>query len=64
MQRHFSSRSQALAEVAAAKMMTHRTPLTKSVSPNQRGWGVMPGQWKARLRGSDSEHRHGGDHTE
>ncbi len=50
MQRHFSNRSERFAEVAAAKMMTHRMPLTKSAFPNQRKRGVTPGQWKARLR--------------
>jgi len=49
MQRHFSSRGEALAEVAAAKMMTHRTPLAKSVFPNPRGRGGTPGQWKPRV---------------
>ena len=49
MQRHFSNRGEALAEVAAAKMMTHRTTMTKSAFPNQRGRGIAPGQWKARL---------------
>jgi|PeaSoiMetatran63_FD_contig_51_3563017_length_772_multi_9_in_0_out_0_3 hypothetical protein len=49
MQRHFSNRGEALAELAAAKMMTHRTALAKSVSSNQRERGVKPGQWKARL---------------
>jgi hypothetical protein len=49
MQRQFSNRGEALAEVAAAKMMTHRTARTKPVFPNQRGRGVTPGQWKARL---------------
>ena len=49
MQRHFSNRGEALAEVAAAKMMTHRMPLAKSVFPNQRGRGVTTGQWQARV---------------
>ena len=49
MQRHFSNRGEALAEVAAAKMMTHRTAKTAYAFPNQRGRGVTPGQWKARL---------------
>ncbi len=49
MQRHFSNRGEALAEVAAAKMMTHRTTMTKSAFPNQRRSGMAPGQWKARL---------------
>jgi hypothetical protein len=49
MQRHFSNRGEALAEVAAAKMMTHRTTMTRSTFPNQRGRGIAPGQWKARL---------------
>ncbi len=49
MQRHFSNRGEALAEVAAAKMMTHRTTMTKSALPNQRRRGMAPGQWKARL---------------
>ena len=49
MQRHFSNRGEALAEVAAAKMMTHRTTMTKSAFPNQRGRDVTLAQWKARL---------------
>jgi hypothetical protein len=52
MQRHFSNRGEALAEVAAAKMMTHRTPPLKSVFPNQRGRGVTPGPWRARVPGA------------
>jgi len=50
MQRHFSNRGEALAEVAAVKTMTHRMPLAKSVFPSQRGRGVTPGPWKARVR--------------
>jgi hypothetical protein len=50
MQRHFSNRGEALAEVAAAKMVTHRTTKTTYAFANQRGrGGVAPGQWKARL---------------
>jgi len=49
MQRHFSNRGEAVAEVAAAKLMAHRTPLAKCVFPNQRGRGVTPGQWKPRV---------------
>jgi len=49
MQRHFSNRGERLAEVAAAKMMAHRTPAAKSVFSNQRGKGVTPGQWQSRV---------------
>jgi len=49
MQRHFSNRGEALAEVAAAKMMTHRTAKTTYAFVNQRRRSVAPGQWKARL---------------
>jgi len=49
MQRHFSNRGEALAEVAAAKMMTHRTAKTTYAFPNQRGRRIVPGQWKARI---------------
>ena len=49
MQCHFSNRGEALAEVAAAKMMTHRTTKTTYALANQRRWGIAPGQWKARL---------------
>ena len=49
MRRHFSNRGEALAEVAAAKMMTHQMPLAKSVFSNQRGRGVAPGPWKTQL---------------
>jgi hypothetical protein len=48
MQRHFSNRGEALAEVAAAKTFTHRTTWTKSAFPNQRGRGFAPEQWKPR----------------
>jgi hypothetical protein len=43
MQRHFSNRGEALAEVAAAKMMAHRMPAGKS---NQRKSNFTPEQWK------------------
>lgn len=46
MQRHFSNRGEALAEVAAAKMMTHRMPVAKS---SQRGSRITPGNWKTRV---------------
>lgn len=49
MQRHFSNRGGALTEVAATKMMAHRTPPIKSVFPNQRRRSVTPGQWKPRV---------------
>jgi len=49
MRRHFSSRGEALAEVAAAKMTTHRMPLAKSVFPSRRRKGVTPGQWQAQV---------------
>lgn len=49
MQRHFSNRGEALAEVAAAKMMAHRTALPRPVFPNLCGKGVTPGQWKPRV---------------
>jgi len=49
MQRHFSNRGEALAEVAAAKMMTHRTAKTTYAFASQRRRGVAPGQWKAQL---------------
>ena len=49
MQRHFSNRGEALAEVAAAKTMTHKTTWTKRAFPNQRGRGIAPGLWKPRL---------------
>jgi len=49
MRRHFSNRGEALAEVAAAKMMTHRTTKTTYAFANQRRRSVAPGQWKARL---------------
>ena len=48
MQRHFSNRGEALAEVAAGKMMAHRMPKGKSVFPGQRGRGVTTGSWKAQ----------------
>lgn len=43
MQRHFSNRGEALAEVAAAKMMAHRVLAAKS---NQRKSKLSPEQWK------------------
>ena len=43
MQRHFSNRGEALAEMAAAKMMAHRMPVAKS---NQRRSSVTPALWK------------------
>lgn len=36
MQRHFSNRGEALAEVAAVKMMTHRMPVAKSSQRRSR----------------------------
>lgn len=45
MQRHFSNRGEALAEVAVAKMMAHRRPRAE---PGQRGTRVTPAQWKTR----------------
>lgn len=48
MQRHFSNRGEALAEVAAGKTMTHRMPPTKAGLPSQRGRDVTTGQWKPR----------------
>ncbi|MBZ5599633.1 MAG: hypothetical protein LAN83_15085 [Acidobacteriia bacterium] len=44
MQRHFSNRGEALAEMAAAKMMAGRKSPTKSGLTGQR---MMPGQWRA-----------------
>ena len=49
MQRHFSNRGEALAEVAAVKTMTHRMPLAKSVFPSRRRKGVTLGQWQAQV---------------
>jgi len=49
MQRHFSNRGEALAEVAAAKMMTHRTALPKSVFRNRRRNRATAEQWRARV---------------
>lgn len=46
MQRHFSNRGEALAEVAAAKMMAHRMPVAKS---SQRRSSLTPEQWKTRV---------------
>jgi len=46
MQRHFSNRGEAVAEVAAAKMMAHHRPGAKS---SQRGTRLTPAQWKIRV---------------
>ena len=45
MRRHFSNRGEALAEVAAAKMMTHRTTknnvrLRQPAQEERRAWAV------------------------
>lgn len=45
MQRHFSNRGEALAEMAAAKMMAHRIPIASS---GERRSSITPGQWKRR----------------
>lgn len=44
MQRHFSNRGEALAEMAAAKMMAGRKSPTKSGFADQR---MTPGQWRS-----------------
>jgi hypothetical protein len=46
MQRHFSNRGEALAEVAAAKMTAHQIPIAKF---SQEGSRVKPEQWKTRV---------------
>jgi hypothetical protein len=48
MQRHFSNRGEALAEVAAAKMMAGRKPPTKSGLGNQPGRRITSGQWQSQ----------------
>ena len=45
MQRHFSNRGEALAEMVAAKMMAGRKSLTKSRFAGQSGRRIAPGQW-------------------
>jgi hypothetical protein len=47
MQRHFSNRGEALAEVAAAKMRAGRKPPTISTFANQSGRRIAPGQWQS-----------------
>jgi len=46
MQRHFSNRGEALAGMAAAKMLAHRTPIAKS---SQRRSRARPRPWKRRV---------------
>lgn len=48
MQRHFSNRGEALAEVVAAKMIARRMR-SQSVFANRRGSNVTPGRWQARV---------------
>lgn len=49
MQRHFSNRGEALAEMAAAKMMADRKPPTKSEWADQSGRRIAPGQWQSSV---------------
>jgi hypothetical protein len=46
MQRHFSNRGEALAEVAAGKMAAHQMPMAKF---SQRGRRFTSEQWKTRV---------------
>ena len=55
MHRHFSNRGEALAEVAAAKMLASRTHLTESACRTQNGkrvttqvWSSPPADWTRR----------------
>ena len=45
MQRHFSNRGEALAELTAAKMLAHRKPTTESTSTFQAARQVKSEQW-------------------
>lgn len=47
MQRHFSNRGEALAEIAAAKMRAGRRPPTRSGFANLPGQRIAPGQWQS-----------------
>jgi hypothetical protein len=47
MQRHFSNRGEALAEVAAAKMRAGRQPLTKSGLAKPSGPSAAAGPWQS-----------------
>jgi len=45
MQRHFSNRGEALAELIAAKMLARRKPSAEFASTVQAARQVRPGQW-------------------
>jgi len=44
MQRHFSNRGEAIAEVTAARMLRRKRPLARSAVVGQVGWRTNP-QW-------------------
>jgi protein archease len=48
MQRHFSNRGEALAESAAAKVKTHRSPSSKTAPAGRSGRRVLPEPWQQK----------------
>ncbi len=56
MQRHFSNRGEALAELNAAKMLARRKPTTQSMSTFQSARQVKSEQW-FKTRGESSQRR-------